>query len=305
MSRLRAVVAALTLGVPFVATAADITRVASSFEDDHPFGMFIDVGFQNTQRRTKILREELPTQPGQTRQLANELWYKSNDSRLNLDLAIGIFRDVQLSFGVPLVLARNESWDFVSGVDASNSTILNNCLRANGSLTDPSCPATGAGAQPLFNVPLQSFRGGLGNMRFGLAWAVFNQKKDDTKPMWVVGLDYEAPTANQLDPSMLTSADNRGAIGDRLHKYTVYTALSRKIGLAEPYFKMHYTVPVQGPGFYSNCDNQNVDPQNLGRPENCGIDGWDRHETGIHAPQVGGVVFGSEFQVVDQPNRKF
>jgi hypothetical protein len=305
MSRLRAVVTALTLGAPFVATAADVTRVASSFEDDDPFGMFIDVSVEHTRRRTKILREELPTQSSGTRQLAGELWYKQFDTRLNLGLAMGISRDVELSFGLPIVLARNENWSFVSGRGPENSTILNNCLRANGMLTDPACPTTGAFAQPLFAVPLETFRGGLDNMHFGLAWAIFNQRKDNTKPTWVVGLDYEAPTAERLDPSMLTASDNRGAIGDRVHKYTVYTALSRQIGLADPYFRMHYTIPVRGPGAYSNCDNPFLAPENLGEWRNCGLPGWDRKATGIQAPHTAGVTFGSEFLVHDKPNRKF
>ena len=304
MSRLRAVVAALTLGTPLVATAADVTRVATSFEDDDPFGMFLDVNFEHTRRRTKIMRETLPTDAG-TRQLASELWHKEFDTRLNLGLTVGIFRDVELSFGLPVVLARNESWNFTSETHPSTSTILNNCLRANGSLTNPACATTGAGEVPLFAVPLEAFRGGLGNMHFGLAWAIFNQRKDDTKPTWVVGLDYEAPTAKLLDPSILTAGDNRGAVGDRVHKYTLYTALSRKSGIADPYFRMHYTIPVRGPGAYSNCDQLFVEPQNLGRPENCGMPGWDRKTTGIQAPHTGGVTFGAEFLVYDQPNRKF
>jgi hypothetical protein len=305
MSRLRAVVAALTLGAPFVATAADVTRVASSFEDDDPFGMFIDVSVEHTRRRTKILREALPTQPGGTRQLASELWHKRFDTRLNLGLAMGISRDVELSFGLPIVLARDENWSFVSGRSPESSSILNNCLRANGALTDPSCPTTGAFTQPLFAVPLEAFRGGLDNMHFGLAWAIFNQRKDDTKPTWVVGLDYEAPTAERLDPGVPTTSDNRGPIGDRVHKYMLYTALSRQIGIAEPYFRMHYTIPVRGPGAYSNCDNPFLDPQNLGRWENCGLPGWDRKTTGIQVPHTVGMTFGSEFLVHDKPNRRF
>ncbi|QRK06151.1 hypothetical protein JQX13_39475 [Archangium violaceum] len=300
MSRLRAVVAALTLGAPFVATAADITRVASSFEDDDPFGMFIDVGFEHTQRRTKILREVLPL--GEARQLTPELWYKSHDTRLNLDLAFGIYQDVELSFGLPIILAWNEDWSYVSGRNAGNSSIPSNTVRNN---CEDGRPCVADSPEPLFAVPLESFRGGLGNMRFGLAWSVFNQRKDDTKPTWVVGLDYEAPTAAQLNPSMVTASDDRGAVGDRVHKYTLYTALSRKIGLADPYFKMHYTIPVRGPGFYSNCDNRNVEPQNLGHPDNCGTPGWDRKTTGILPAHVAGVTFGSEFQVYDQPRRKF
>lgn len=305
MSRLRAVVAALTLGVPFVATAADVTRVASSFEDDDPFGMFIDAGLSHSRRRTKIIREALPTTAGETREYKPELWYQSYDTRLELDVAFGIAQDVELSFGLPLVLFQDESWDFVSGTDASNSTITNNCLNANGTAIPGCNPATGAGAVPLFNVPLETFRGGIGNMRFGFAWSIFNQRKDETKPTWVVGLDYEAPTAKLLDPSVLTSTDERGNIGDRVHKYTVYTALSRQIGLADPYFRMHYTVPVRGPGAWTNCNNRDVVPQNLGHPRNCGLPEWDRKETGIQAPHVAGVMFGSEFQVLDHPVGKF
>lgn len=301
MSRLRAVVAALTLGAPFAANAADITRVATSFEDDKPFGMFIDVGFEHSQRREKILREVLPSTEGGTRQLAPELWYKGYDTRLNMDLAIGISPDVELSFGLPIVLAKDESWDFVSGVNEANSSITNNRVRNDCALTGQPCVASSPEA--LFNVPLKTYRGGLGNMRFGLSWAAFNQKKDDTKPTWVLGLDYEAPTAKQLDPTD-TGADTRTPVGDRVHKYTLYTALSRKIGLAEPYFKIHYTIPVRGPGYYSNCDNRNVDPQNLGRPENCGIDGWDRKTTGIQPSHVGGIAFGTEVQAIDTPRRK-
>jgi hypothetical protein len=83
----------------------------------------------------------------------------------------------------------------------------------------------------------------------------------------------------------------------------VYTSLSRRIGVADPYFRMHYSIPVRGPGFYSNCDSRNVEPQNLGRPQNCGLDGWDRRTTGIQVPHTGGVMFGSEFTVYNQPTR--
>ncbi|WNG57489.1 hypothetical protein F0U59_24015 [Archangium gephyra] len=310
MSRLRAVVAALTLGVPFVATAADVTRVASSFEDEDPFGMFIDAGFEHSQRRTKIVREALPENAGGTRQYQDELWYRSYDTRLNLDVAFGIAQDVELSFGLPLVLLQDESWSFVEGRNRSNSTITNNLVRNNCGGSGAPCSLTTP--EPLFNVPdnghLETFRGGLtrlGNARFGFAWAIFNQLKDETKPTWTVALDYEAPTAKLLDPSMQTTKDNRGDVGDRVHKYTISTALSRQIGLADPYFRMHYTIPVRGPGAWSNCDNRNVDPQNLGRPQNCGLEGWNRKETGIQAPHIAGVIFGSEFQVLDQPTRKF
>ena len=53
MRRLRAVVVGLAV-VPLFAHAADITRVASSFDEGHPFGVFIDLGFDRTQRLASI-----------------------------------------------------------------------------------------------------------------------------------------------------------------------------------------------------------------------------------------------------------
>jgi hypothetical protein len=294
MSRLRAVAAVLTLGVPFVATAADITRVASSFEDDDPFGLFIDAGVEYLQRNEKILREVSAATADSPSQLVNELTYAQYETRLNFDLAAGISRDVEFSFGLPVVLFRNEYWGYAEGRNANYTSVSGD----PGDLGDPGVP--GAPEVPrVFTVPMQAYRGGLGNARFGLGWAIFNQRKDDTKPTWVARINYEAPTAGLLDPSIDTRDNPRTPVGDRVHKYTLSTALSRKIGLAEPYFRVAYTIPVRGPGAYSNCDN-NV---GLGTPENCAINGWSRGATGMQAPHVVGVVMGSEFQVGDRSAR--
>jgi hypothetical protein len=296
MFRLRAVLAALLLGAPFAASAAEITRIASSFDDDDPFDLFIDVSFARTQNRSKIVREQLaPGGGGRTD--ANELWYRGVDSRLNIDLSIGLYRDLQFSFSLPLVLQQNDSYAFVSGTNESNSTIVNNCVEPNGAPV-PNC------AKGLFTVPSTSKRGGLGNMRFGLAYAFFSEGKDPSKPNWIVGIDYEAPTASQRDPSLdNTLSDARGNVGDRVHKYTFYTSFSRRMGVADPYFRAHYTLPVAGPGIYSNCFNRTVNTDGsiesptLGRPENCFAPDspWSRKETGIQAPHMAGFLMGSEF----------
>lgn len=309
MHRLRAVLAAVTLGAPFAASAADITRIASSFEDDDPFDLFIDVGFERTQTRAKIVREQLVTDdsPDESgRPLGSELWYKGVDARLNLELAFGLYRDLEFSFTLPLVFQQNERWDRTSDANEGNSSITNNCLNANGSVIS-GCAAN-PGANALFGVPQESFRGGLGNMRFGLAYAFFKQEKDPTKPTWIVGLDYEAPTAKQRDPSVdTTNPDERGNIGDRVHKYQLYTAFSRRVGVAEPYFRAHHTIPVRGPGIYSNCDQRAANPQNLGAPDNCGTGPWTRKELGIQAPSQTGMMFGVELVPFEKPakNQKF
>jgi hypothetical protein len=292
MFRLRAVLATLLLGAPLSASAAEVTRIASSFDDDDPFDLFLDVSFARTQARSKIVREQLAPD-GSGRIDATELWHTAVDSRLNIDLSIGLYRDLQFSFSLPLVLQQNDSYEFVAGTTEQNSTIVNNCVRPDGSVL-PGCSATNnTGAVSLFTVPTTHKRGGLGNMRFGLAYAFFSEEKDPSKPNWIVGLDYEAPTASLRDPSVDNTLGERGNVGDRVHKYTFYTSLSRRMGVAEPYFKAHYMLPVAGPGIYSNCFN----PTNLGRPENCFAPGspWSRKETGIQYPHMAGFLFGSEF----------
>jgi hypothetical protein len=316
MFRLRAVLATLLLAAPFTASAAEITRLASSFDEDDPFDLFIDVGFSRTQNRSKIVREQVTSAAdGGTRDV-NELWFRGVDSRLNIDLSLGLYRDLQFTFSVPLVLQQNDSYDFVAGTNEGNSTIVNNCVNPDGSLTNPNCLTTGAGKRALFTVGsgVTSRRGGLGNMRFGLAYGFFNQKEDPSKPDWVVGIDYEAPTASQRDPSVDNTLDDsdRGNVGDRVHKYTFYTALSRRIGKADPYFKAYYTLPVTGPGIYSNCFNRTVnttggfESPTLGRPDNCFAPNtpWNRKETGIQAPHMAGFVTGSEFLAFDDKTKK-
>ncbi len=288
-----------------LAQAAEITRVASSFEDNKPFGMFVDIGFMRTQDRAKITREWYQSNSNQD---VTELRYTMIDTRLNLDAHIGIWQDVEFHYQLPIVFQQDRTWNFAQGTDASNTSIYRNCLDAGGNYgpgcTDPNTgtPNPGNGTGKLFNVdnPSRSYRSGLGDMTFGIAWAAFNQNRDDTKPTWVLGFDYTAPTAGLNDPSVATSSDKHGGIGDKINRYKWYTSISKRIGFADPYFQLHYTLPWQGPGYYSNCDNAN--PTNMGRPGNCGQGPWDRSTTGIRPSHVGGFLFGTELNAFENPN---
>lgn len=296
MKRLGAAVVALSF-VAGSANAAELTRIASSFEEDHPFGLYLDLSFQRSSESGKIVREH---HQNDNLEDVSELDYSGSRSQLKIDAHVGIWKDLDFHFGLPLVFAQNESWRYAEGTDASNSTVTHNCLRPNGTLTAPGCPATGVGEVPLFPVPGDTFRGGIGNLEFGLAYAFFDQKKDDTKPTWIVGLEYEAPTAERLDPYQATASDNRGKVGDRVHKYTLYTSFSRKMGVADPYFQAHTTIPVNGPQWYSNCDHP--DANVLGTPGNCGNGPWTRAETGMDEPTTTGMIFGTEFTPYNKPD---
>jgi len=307
MQRLRAVLVVGLAVVPLFARSAELSRVASSFEETKPFSLFVDLGFERTQLLESIGRER---HLNGDLEVAPELRYQMADYRLNLDLHAGLWHDVEFHFGIPLVFAQSEEWWLSSLTTPTTSSVLNNCINANGSLVNAGCPTNGTGAAPMFSAPIsttpgtpQVFRGGFGNMRFGLSWAAFNQVKDDTKPTWVVGFEYEAPTADRLDPTDPATDAQHGAIGDRIHKYQVWSSFSRRIGVVDPYVKVDYTLPFHGPGWYSNCDHP--DPTRMGTPANCNDStDWSRDATGITTPATAQLIAGSEFIVFDQPAKR-
>jgi hypothetical protein len=289
----------LVLLVASSASAAELTRVASSFEEKDPFGMFLDFTFDHTRDWAKITREWY--QLGELQDVT-ELLYDRTETRLAFDLHLGIYKDLELHVGVPIVFQQDRSWRFAEGTTAQNTTIYRNCiLDPRGTL----CPNPGAGDGRLFEVgnpASTSYRGGLGDFTFGLAWNAFVQKKDPSKPNWTLRFDYTAPTAAVLNPSVPATSASRGAIGDRVHRYTFSTAVSKKLGRhVEPYFGISYTLPWRGPGFYSNCDN--ASDERLGRAENCGQEVWTRAETGIRPSHTGGAVFGTELTVFAREDR--
>ena len=190
MTRFGPLALAVTLAVG-AAHGAEITRVASSADPGHPFGFFIDVGYDFLLERGKLTREWY--QSG-TNLDVDELRYEHSRHALNLDAYIGLYQDLQFHFGLPIVFADNRKWVFAQGTDASNTTLYRNCVTASGP-NYAGCTAGSADANKqesrLFNVDgAGSFRGGVGNLTFGLAYAFFSQKRDDTKPTWTVSFDY-------------------------------------------------------------------------------------------------------------------
>lgn len=294
----RRTLACLVSLVAAMGSAAEVTRVASSFEEKDPFGMFFDFTFDRVFDRAKISRE---WQQSGGLEDVSELRYFRDETRLGIDTHIGIFRDVELHIGVPIVFQQDRRWYFAKDTNAANTTIYRNCGDARGT----PCSTPGAGDGKLFEIGRDgstSYRGGLGDFSFGLAWNVFNQKKDDTKPTWTVRFEYTAPTASTLNPAAPNTAEMRGAIGDRVHRYTFSTAVSKRlIDVFEPYVGVSYTLPWVGPGFYSNCDNANGD--RMARVENCGNGPWTRLETGVRPAHVGIVTFGNEIIAFERPDR--
>src|SRR5690606_14677422 len=99
-----------------------------------------------SQHRGKLVREYHQNNAVED---VSELRFVGIDARLNMDLRIGIWNDVEFHYGVPLVFDASRRWRFSAGTDERNSSIVNNCITPSGDII-PNCPT--AGRQPLFNT---------------------------------------------------------------------------------------------------------------------------------------------------------
>lgn len=280
------------VGAP--ASAAEITDLASSFEKDKPFGFKLGASYQFSYKTASITRESLPylqspqakkdvfqhygVPAGQdlTRtEVIPDLRYTQRRQTLSLDLAIGLFRDLQLAVSVPLVLRderdygldRNAGWNTCADgqwdcIANSSSTYLDGIY--------PIQPADQLqGGATVFRPPV---RGGSGlsmldTINISLMGAPVSQKRDSTKPTWTIGVEGQISIGTimrydnsrlYLDPNVASqkalidksvAADPSGKAGwngvsEGLHRIILRTALSHRFRYVDPYLGLWYMIPI-------------------------------------------------------------
>jgi hypothetical protein len=309
--RLGAILACSLAALASPARAAEITKVASA-EPNDLFNLHVTFRWDHQQERGKITREQADPNVnppfGEVMEV-DELRYSRVRNAIVPRVAIALYRDLELHAEIPYVPGDDQSWRYalVNGLPVEpNSTIKNNTVDA---MNQPCSPAPCA----IFPVgsPSTVFHGGhFGDLVTGLAWGIFNDQRDDTKPTWLVGADLTFPTATLYDPgadrasrptwtSPFSSSGNVGPFGEKVWKYDVYTAISRRMGPIDPYFKAHVTGMHPSSKTYSNCDHAAelngaaVAQMTNAAVANCADPGW-KTDAGAQLPWIAGLVFGTE-----------
>ncbi len=271
--RLGVLTAFALLGFPGPpAEAADVTSVASSGEPGDPFDLHLSVRFDRLLERAQIGRERYrasSVNPLGSVVDAEELRYVRKRTSLVPRVSVGIYRDLEVHFEIPYVIYDDRTWRYgqVSGASTEGtSSIKNNPIDAEGqSCDDPGTPTVEL--CQLFPVDTKNgttlYHGGhAGDLTAGIAWGIFNDRKDDTKPFWLVGLDITFPTAPEYEPALNlldsppwlhTQSAHPARFGEKIWKWDLYTALSRRMGPIEPYVKAHGTAMLKSNSTYSNC----------------------------------------------------
>jgi hypothetical protein len=314
------VVAALALTLAGRAGAAEITNIATRGEPGRPFDLRISFRWDRFQERAQITRE-VPTAPSAQNPAGgvtdgDELRYERKLNAFVPRVAIGVTHDLEVHFEWPYVAGDDRTWRFgqgAGGVPSGGvppySTIETNDVDANG---QPCDPAVNGGVCPLFPVAPDTtvYHGGrAGDLKGGIAWGIFDDKEDPTKPFWLVGLDVTFPTASRYDPagdrdmrsatwfSPHSAPGNPAPVGEKVWKWDFQTALSRRLGPIDPYAKAHVLFMTKSSGTYSNCEHA---ADLAGRPNaemngqavaNCAAQGT---KADARLPWIAGITFGSE-----------
>jgi hypothetical protein len=238
------------------AFAAEETDVASALDEEDPFDLHVTVDYAFSARRAAIKREVTTiVDPSGGTAVAKDLVYRNNRHLITPRIGVGVYKDLELRFALPIVVADTRDLRFdqraepcvftgtPTCINRDNSTTLDDAFLPDG--TQPGGLGYDA-RDPTTNFLPDStmvFRGqrrsGLDQLHLGLAWAAMNQRRDDTKPTWVIGAEARISIGkiqkfNRLDPG----AENGVSRG--VHEIRLFTAASKQLGWIEPYVLFYW-----------------------------------------------------------------
>jgi hypothetical protein len=220
------------------------TDVIDAFDDDDPFDVNMRVGYRHERSWGTIQRETLFPGTGDapgTYRPASVATYRHQRNILDLQLDVGLYRDVALYVKLPVILSDDRSLR-LKGDRASVEQVL-------------SSPDGMGGRELLFDPDFDApTRSGIDQIAVGLAWAISNQARTPHLPTWVVmaeGLFNVGDVMRACDASTdygdtrCNGGDNpgisRGTMGIQAE-----TRASKRYNVVEPYmgllFKMEWAV---------------------------------------------------------------
>jgi len=230
----RFVVAVLAFGtVLSLARAAEMTEVLDAADSNNPFDLNIDINFHSILQRAKITHEWSNAWTGSNRPDYDELRYKQQIYQMDYTLQIGLYHDIEIYAVLPWVISDKKTINFVAGVTPASSTVFSsNPAIRNAVAIDPS-------TSPSVK------RDGIGDMQVGVKWAPFNDQRDDTKSVWLIGVDYRIPTGSLNNPQQAVGGGS-GGVGMGQHVFTPFMMFSHRLNVLDPYVGIWGSIPVQG-----------------------------------------------------------
>ncbi|HVV84014.1 MAG TPA: hypothetical protein VHE35_13155 [Kofleriaceae bacterium] len=206
--------------------------------------------------RRSAIRREMAGRPGtdptDAEPVGDDLVFEGARHTVIPRLELDLFRDLAVTVAMPYVLSDQRSLEldqrdtpciFGAGgtcVDrTTSSTIRDGILPAAG--FDGQNGGTGfASDDPMvFRGPK---RHGIDQLHAGLVWMPMNQRRDDTKPTWKLGVEGRFAIGKIMSISRDDLAGSTG-VGRGVHEIRLWTSMTRRLGWAEPTFEAWWMAP--------------------------------------------------------------
>jgi hypothetical protein len=301
----------LSLGVAFVggsqtAHAAEVTRVATAFEEGNQFDIHFGVAYDFNFKQAAVLREWNAGAGDDSNGLRKDLLYRQFRHTVLPTMEIGLWHDLAVYVALPVVLADTRNYSFdqrpddcvfgespdANCVDKENSTAIRDGIIPQGGFdatnsADPYGQYTGDSTQLIFNGPS---RRGLDQLHVGVKYGILSQRTRSHMPNWLIGLEGRFAVGRAMTFSRdITNNDPAGnsRVGRRIHELGAWTALSRRYRFLDPYFTAYWLQSVRASGSifqdFSGVGAQgNVQPQSsAGMTFGTEIVPWERQSKGM------------------------
>ena len=248
--------------------AADVTDVVDAADDDDPFDFTLDISYNSSHHFGTIKREYNNYEDNAYEDVNGNRYYTVDQRRvqtneykgnpllqytqiLDINAEIGLYHDLSLSVDIPIVLSDRYSllFDNYYFNGAGNATAYPGSLPASGLF-----PADGA---------LSYKHKGVGDLTIGMNWAPFSQERGVWPFSWLVAFHVTFPTSAKATPSGMNDRDSNGnmnptgmtgKVGTKNYTLHFITAMSKRVEMFEPYFRLHFDLPIAG----SNSLYQNM-----------------------------------------------
>ena len=254
--------------------AARVTDVEDAADGDDPFDATIRIDVEGEYQSALITRENTQVDLGSdpnavpVNKDVKEFEYERYQVRIVPSIEIGLYQDLALRFRWPIVIREEQAWAFAEGTNKQFSTMardqapnpaptVNGWPETAGSGFDAvqggayGFPARGYNAWRFDidqNGSFKAVRAGFDLPVIGLAWSPINNERDDTKPTVTVGVDYNMGILSSVflprDPSNDSLTDAApGAVAHAKHEFHFFVAMSKRMGIFDPYFVVDYWIP--------------------------------------------------------------
>jgi hypothetical protein len=294
---------ALTLAavwlVPTLAFSAEVTHVATAATDLWPVEIDLSAGFVGSIETADIAREQFQTNSQGVSNLAlvNKLIYRRTTTSVPLRLAAGIWHNLELHVMVPIVIGDDQHWESSTGATGTINQPAGICPEGPSSQCASGILPTSSQNSLIPALPVASNRGGLvvGDIMMGVAWAPLREEDTPSFPTWLLGLDYTAPNAGAMNPTTVSYLTNQtGSIGDGLHHFHPYTALSKRKGPFDPYLSVWMDFAHANGSTYNNCSSAYANSNGDQRPNCGGAAPFTTATTRLQPETQAGMWFGTE-----------